>query len=239
MKIKKQNLTKLFAYLVASALMLTMCLSPYAAVQARAEENPNTEIDDLTPEEIAELEAEIDAVELTPEEEKKVDELAKDLEFISEETAIRDEDGDIIGFDQETLEKEYKDNPEYEAIKNELENVVLVECDDEYIDEDIDEGGGFSTLAKSKKENPKWRAASNSCIKSQLKANYGLWAFTGLATGVIDAMNRGAYKTAATKMVKSAIKLGIKANAVGIAINLLYIVGHCGDVASKKYKKWI
>ncbi|PVE70260.1 hypothetical protein [Priestia megaterium] len=237
MKSRHLNATKICVYLLTTALMLTMCLSPYAVTQAKAAETQIQNIDELTPEEIEQLNKDIDAVELTPEQEEQAEELAKDLKSIDENVSIRDADGDIIGFDEDALEKEYSDNSEYEVIKQQLDNVVLVECNFEDIGEDTNSEGSFSTLAK--KENPKWRAASNSCLKSQLTANYGLWSITGFATGVIELVNKKAYKQAALKMVKSAVKLGIKANAASMAINLLYIGGHCGEVASKKYKKWI
>lgn len=53
----------------------------------------------------------------TDQESKKVEELAKHLEFIFEEAALKDDNGNVIGFDANKIEEKFGPIPEIEKLK--------------------------------------------------------------------------------------------------------------------------
>lgn len=192
-----------------------------------------------------EVDIDFENIELTAEEELLAEELASELEFLVEEGAIIDDKNDILlGFDEDVLDERYSGKEEYQDIKNTLiASGAFIDKNDP--GNGAGNGGGNGggndveppeiEIMALKKENPKFTAAVNSCIKDNLKSSFGLWVTQFTAEGVVGMIKKGQYKKAA----QAIIKLGVKATALGTGIMLVWMVANCEDKALKKHKKWL
>jgi len=133
----------------------------------------------------------------TDQESKKVEELAKHLEFIFEEAALKDDNGNVIGFDANKIEEKFGPIPEIEKLK---------------------------TISNPDEVTIKpMNAAVDRCVEKKIKSEYGD-IITGAAIGaIVDYISERNYKMAA----KKAIALGLRGSVVGIAIDLSILLGKC------------
>ncbi|MEK4922038.1 hypothetical protein MKX78_08990 [Cytobacillus sp. FSL R5-0569] len=192
-----------------------------------------------------EVDIDFENIDLTAEEEILAEELASELQFLVEEGAIVDEENDILlGFDEDVLDARYTGKAEYQDIKN------MLITSGAFIDKN-DPGNGAGNgggnggdndveppeieIMALKKENPKFTAAVNSCLKSEVKASFGLTATTATVEGIKSMIKKGQYKKAA----QAIIKFGIKSSIVGTGVLMVWIVANCEEKALKKHKKWL
>ncbi|KNE18823.1 hypothetical protein [Virgibacillus pantothenticus] len=111
-------------------------------------------------------------------------------------SAVTQTDSSIL-INEDQLEKELKDNQEYEKVKVELEKAGLL-TNKTYADIPI-------MRAASSALNPKWVKARNSCAKKYLKDKYGVAA---LST-TIAALFSGSFRKAAKELAKTGAKLTV------------------------------
>lgn len=159
--------------------------------------------------------------------EEDVEELANVLEAIFEESIVYNDD-DFVGFKQDVLNNEVL-NTEYAEIIDELEEQdLIINNNDKLL---IDNNYDIGISAIGKKENPKWTKARDNCFYEKMKDSYGPAA---LNTIWLYIKNKDW-----TNAAKKLLKLGVKGNVAGIVTNMMWSIASCGDVASKKHKRYL
>lgn len=139
------------------------------------------------------------AEEFTIEEEKQIEELAAQLEFLMEEALIT-KNGERT-FDFEKIENEFG-----KEVKDEIKMLT--------VDAQVQQGG--ITLAA----NQPWK----DCMVDAIKDHFGVALVTAAMEGGLWAyLDKKAYKEAA----KIVVKFAVGTNAVGIAGTLIYYGGKC------------
>lgn len=89
----------------------------------------------------------------------------------------------------------------------------------------------FTINSIKRKENPKWTAARDKCFYDNMKHAYGPAAFSAIYT----YLKNKDWTNAAKKL----LKLGIRGSVPGFVATMMWNIAYCGDVASKKHKRWL
>ena len=207
-----RNMQKMTKF-ISLSLIVALLLTPFSSCKTSAESN----------------------VDYTDED---VEELANVLEAIFEESVVYSDDGNFFGLDQDVLNDKVL-NTEYAEIIDEFEEQDLIvdksltvipnNREKLIIDKNFDED--VFTINVKRKENPKWTAARDKCFYAKMKDAYGPAAFTAIYTYL---KNKDW-----TNAAKRLLKLGVKGSVPGLAATLMWSIASCGDVASKKHKRWL
>jgi len=137
------------------------------------------------------------------EENKKVDKIAKDIEFVMEEAAIYLEN-DVVGFDFDKLEDRFGEVEELEELRKEIESSEL--------------GNDPKSIELAATQS--WK----SCMIDALKDHFGVALIEAALTGGLwGYLKKKAWKEAA----KLLLKIGIGGNAAGLVAVLTYYSGKC------------
>jgi hypothetical protein len=158
---------------------------------------------------------------ISKKEAKQIELLADQLEFIFEDAAIKDNNGEIISFDIEMIEQKFGTSPELEELK------VQIKKSEELKQKEI----MFETSSKDTMMPmmPMMMAASSDssavdrCIEAKIKASYKEILSVGAFGTFYSYLWAGEYKLAASKL----IKIGVKGSVYGIATELAYYFLTC------------
>lgn len=132
-------------------------------------------------------------------------------------SAVIQQDGSVL-FNEDQLEKELKDNPEYEEVKSELEDFGLLTNED---------SAHIAMTAASSGLNPKWVAARDSCAKQYLKDEFGV----GALGGILGFLYAGQY----SKAIKELAKKGVKISPPGLVAVYVHMNYTCIKEANSKH----
>lgn len=150
--------------------------------------------------------------------EKKAEELAEMLEFLFEEAAIKDKQGNIVDLDINKIEKKFgKKKKIIQDIKEQKDAFinknynVMKKCSSPNTENDSD---SIVTIANAKVDN---------CITKKLKEEYGSIITGAIVSQIISYLWNGEYLKAAKKILKT----GIKGSAPGIAASISIIFFTC------------
>lgn len=142
------------------------------------------------------------------EENIQVEQLANDLEFLMEEAAIYDSQGNLLNFDFDKLEAEFGVIPELQILEKEIIKESLGVNNKSF--------GVIDTAAK---------VPFRTCMWSALKDHFGV-------TMINVAINGGLWKYVEKKAYKEAarllIKIGIGGNLIGLTAMLTWYTAKCG-----------
>ncbi|WP_433959066.1 hypothetical protein [Cytobacillus horneckiae] len=167
-------------------------------------------------------------------EEKLVNELAYQIEFMMEEASIKDSAGNIINFDFDKLEAEFGASQDLEELKQIFASTPIVFKKPDKMVSSV-ENNTLIMEMNSKKittKNAK-NDAHNRCSNAKLKSNFGGTFFSISALALLsEYLWKGEYKMAAKKL----IKMGIKSNVFVLVGTMGYIVGQCAIEVDKG--KW-
>ncbi|EOO56600.1 hypothetical protein IKE_06466 [Bacillus cereus VD196] len=149
---------------------------------------------------------------------KKVEKLAEDLEFIMEKAAIRNSNDKVIDFDFDKLENRFGKLQEFKILKNEINNDKLNKH--EINQKQCTNISNYNSLqAKS------WNGWK-SCMVDALKDHFGVKiieiAFEG---GLWGYLEKKAYKEAA----KLLVKIAVGSNVLGVTSFLVYYGAKCAS----------
>lgn len=153
---------------------------------------------------------------------EEVEELAEQLEFMFEEASIKDDNGNIIGFDFESIEEKYGTSIELDQLKQEIEGSAT-DSSNLTIGENSS-NTGITTMAVPNKDK------INACIQKKVKNSYKETLTLTTINTLWNLARDKKYKTLAKKL----LAVGIKGNVPGIAIQLMYYHGTC----VYKYNGW-
>ncbi|MEW5593242.1 hypothetical protein ABGT24_06750 [Peribacillus frigoritolerans] len=132
-------------------------------------------------------------------EEDQIKQLAEDLEFLFEEAGIRDSEGNLIGFDNDILEKKFGERPE---LKEFLESSAELEP--------------VYYLARS-------NDAVNTCFNKRVKKEYGAIISGAIIGQIITMALNGEYLQAA----KKAVGAGVKGSVYGTMATMMGYLYTC------------
>lgn len=142
--------------------------------------------------------------ELTKTEEKEAQKLADDLEYIFEETSIKDENGNLIGFQEDKLVERFGETEDLKEFM-EISRVFTQEPNN----------NGIAVLSR--------QDDVNNCFNKKVKKEYKSIVTGAIIDEIWVAVITGAFVTAGKKL----IKLGVKGSAVGIAATLMGMLYSC------------
>lgn len=147
--------------------------------------------------------------------EKEVEKLAEDIQFVMEEATIRNSNGEVIDFDFDKLENRFGKLQDFEMLKNEINNDKL--SNNEINKKQCTNINSLKPLAAKS-----WK----SCMVDALKDHFGVKiieiAFEG---GLWSYLERRAYKEAA----KLLVKIAVGSNVVGVVAFLTYYGAKCAS----------
>lgn len=118
------------------------------------------------------------------------------------------------------LENELKDNPEYENLKQELENSGL-------LTNEITSESSMIMVARADNRNPKWVAARDACAKKYLSDTYGVPALGVTITAIFSGDFR--------KAVAEFAKRGAKITVPGLITVYVHMNYKCIKEANSKH----
>ncbi|MCY9138384.1 hypothetical protein [Peribacillus frigoritolerans] len=150
--------------------------------------------------------------ELTKTEEKEAQQLADELEYIFEEASIKDENGNLIGFQEDKLVERFGESEDLKEFM-ELSKVLTQEPNNILTQEP--NNNGITLLSR--------QDDVNTCFNKKVKNEYKSVVSGAIIDEIWVAVITGAYLTAAKKLVK----LGIKGTAVGIGVTLMNMLYSC------------
>lgn len=149
-------------------------------------------------------------------EEKQIEEFAEILKFVWEEASIKDDKGEIIGFDIEKIENTY--GPSSSEDQEALEDIINFNLENEKSSDEtynnIKDNSGLITT---------YTAAVDKCVNKEVADYFGSFLGPAAFTAILQLMYNGDYTEAAKKL----IKIGVKGNVLSIAGTLSYILVSC------------
>ncbi|QNU03370.1 hypothetical protein [Peribacillus butanolivorans] len=144
---------------------------------------------------------------------EEVEELAAQLEFIYEEASIKDDNGNIIDFDFESIEAKYGTSNELHQLKQEMAEPAT----DLSNTINIEDSSKTAITARALPTAPN-KDKINKCIYGKIKGAFNeTLTITTLST-LYNLAKAKKYKTLAKKL----LSVGIKGNAPAIAIQIMY-----------------
>lgn len=146
--------------------------------------------------------------ELTREGEVEAQKIAGDLEFIFEEASIKDEDGNLIGFQEDMLVGKFGETEEI---------TELMEIAEVIAPKQASNNGGIQLFSR--------HDDVNNCVNKKVAKEYKSLVTGAIFDEVWGAILAGAYLTGAKKLVKA----GVKGSALTIAVTLTKIAYNCAD----------
>lgn len=148
-------------------------------------------------------------------EQKEIQKVAEQLEFIFEEAITKNENGEIIGVDVDKIEAKYGSDPLLDKVRKEQEAVHTMSIDNPALVPTYSQGGPIATLKLN---------SYNRCVEAKVISNFGGDWLPGTVVGtVISLAVAGEYYDAASKLVKAGIKMSIP----GIVGMLGWIISSC------------
>lgn len=145
--------------------------------------------------------------ELTREEEVEAQRMAEDLEFIFEEASVKDEDGNLIGFQEDMLVEKFGETEEITELM-EIAEVLAPEQDS---------NNGIQLFSR--------HDDVNKCVNKKVAKEYKSLVSGAVWDEIWGAILAGAYLEGAKKLVKA----GVKGSAVTIGVTLMKIAYNCAD----------
>lgn len=155
--------------------------------------------------------------------EEDVEELANVLEVLFDTGVVYDYDGNIIGFDEEIIEREILDT-QYSFLVDDIKELGLIVDNPPNNKTELTEN--YTNYNQVVPFKTKRDAFIDQCILDKLNDSYGIAA----ATAIITAIKNKQWTNAAKRL----IKLGIKSAPTVIIANLGWILGSCIYAADKK-----
>lgn len=155
--------------------------------------------------------------------EEDVEELANVLEVLFDTGVVYDYDGNIIGFDEEIIEREILDT-QYSFLVDDIKELGLIVDNPPNNKTELTEN--YTNYNQVVPFKTKRDAFIDQCILNKLNDSYGIAA----ATAIITAIKNKQWTNAAKRL----IKLGIKSAPTVIIANLGWILGSCIYAADKK-----
>ncbi|MEK4651937.1 hypothetical protein [Niallia sp. FSL W8-0954] len=151
--------------------------------------------------------------------EEEINKLAKELEFVFEEVVKLDDDGNIVNINFEKYDETFGMDENIEQLK------------EESLDISNEEVTKYSDLISTFSINrtPSWYPSQNkrdkidACIRKKIKDNYRDTLSIAAITTLIQYVKDGNYK----KIAKRLLKMGVKNNALSMAVTLVYYHTQC------------
>ncbi|WP_078381351.1 hypothetical protein [Sutcliffiella halmapala] len=176
------------------------------------------------------------ASEIT-EEEKLIEEVAEQLEFLFETAVIKDAYGNKIGVDFEMFEEKYGSSPELDILKGDKDNFLsFIQYFDSEPEEYIETpmfGSQLMVRSSAQKKKPWVRGqnpALDKCIQDKIVKEYKQYFSITALTTVMQLMSEGKYTDAAKRL----LRIGVKGNVLGVVATLMYFWGACAWETSPK-----
>ena len=144
------------------------------------------------------------------EEKEQVKELAEALEFIFEDAAVKDQNGDIVFFDIEMIEGKYGDYPGYKDLKSKLEVKN---------NNNLNKSSEINVVAPRMIIPP----TDLTCIQEEMNN----WANGFIPSTVIGTIYGYMYDGEYTKAARKLIRSGVKGSVVGVATQLSIVWWRC------------
>jgi hypothetical protein len=152
--------------------------------------------------------------------EKLVEEVAAQLEFLWEEATIKDDDGNIVDIDFDLLEENFGTSEELSQLKElyTASPVVFTKPEEKLYAVDKSIGALAATMNNEKND------AHNRCVNSKM-GDFFNETFLGISALALiyEYLWSGEYTLAAKKL----IKMGVKSNIFVVVAQLTWIVGTC------------
>ncbi|WML31733.1 hypothetical protein RCG24_07735 [Neobacillus sp. OS1-32] len=147
------------------------------------------------------------AEEISRAEENQIQEMAEQLEFIFEDAAIKDSNGNLLTLDFKMIEDNFGSSPELEQLKQDMslmQSRLIPTKGDKSIISPMD-------------------IKVDRCIEKKIKNGIGEILSVNAIASIVTYIVDGQYKLAAKKL----IKLGVKGNAIAIGAQLSYYLIKC------------
>lgn len=165
-------------------------------------------------------------VSANTEDSKQVEELAKQLEFLFEEAAIKDRDGNIINFDIEKLEKNFGPIPEIKELESALKSGNTLQPNKKIIAMPVVKNDVIITPNHHIPEPD----AFDACLYRKITTNFKeVFSVNAIGT-VITLIHAKQYTKAATQL----LKMGVRGNIISLTGQIAWYWGQCAIEVSKK-----